>query len=213
MVASFVQLLARRYQGKLDADASEFIGFAVDGARRMQDLLSDLLTYSRAGSEKQPIGAASLGACASDAVANLHAAIRECGATVEVTTLPVVSGNPSQLTQVFQNLIGNALKFRSAAPPRVRITAHQQDSEWQVRVADNGIGIDPANTERIFVIFQRLHPRDQYPGTGVGLAICKKTVGRHGGRIWVEPAVGGGSTFVFTLPVVRPTAVLPGEAA
>jgi PAS domain S-box-containing protein len=200
MVASYVQLLEKRYKDRLDADANDFIGFAVDGARRMQGLLTDLLAYSRAGSPQEPPDRVDLNVCAAAAVQNLDAAIRECRAAVRVERLPRVLGSQSQLTQVFQNLIGNALKFRGERTPSVTIDAVRRDAHVVVRVADNGIGMDPRHADRIFVIFQRLHERGKYPGTGIGLAICKKIVDRHGGRIWVESQPGEGATFHFTLP-------------
>jgi PAS domain S-box-containing protein len=201
MVASYVQLLERRYKDRLDGDAHDFINYAVDGAHRMQRLLSDLLAYSRAGSGAEPVDRIDLNGCVSAAIQNLDAAIRETGATIRVEdSLPAIPGNETQLTQVFQNLIGNALKFRGSAPPLIRISAVVKYRHVEVRVADNGIGLDPHHADRIFVIFQRLHERGKYPGTGVGLAICKKIVGRYGGRIWVESQPGEGATFIFTLP-------------
>jgi PAS domain S-box-containing protein len=201
MVASYTQLLQRRYADKLDADANEFIEYAVDGARRMQQLIRDLLEYSRVGTrakEPRPVDAA---AALDDALANLHIALAESGAEIRRGPLPVVLADASQLTQVFQNLIGNAIKFRGTAAPRIEVGAVRAGDAWRFFVADNGIGIDPQHAERIFVIFQRLHTREEYPGTGIGLAICKKIVERHGGRIWVESRLGAGATFNFTLPV------------
>jgi PAS domain S-box-containing protein len=200
MVASYTQLLARRYRGKLDADADEFIGYAVSGANRMQQLIRDLLEYSRVGTRGaafEPVDCDDLLATVID---DLGAAIAESGATIAVGDLPTVSADRSQLRQIFQNLIENALKYRSAAPPVVRIDARRERDDWHVVVRDNGIGIGPEYAERIFVIFQRLHTQAEYPGTGIGLAICKKIVERHGGRIWVESVVGEGATFHFTLP-------------
>jgi PAS domain S-box-containing protein len=199
MVASYTQLLARRYAGKLDHDADEFIGFAVDGAKRMQDLINDLLAYSRVGTrslEVQPVDTQQL---VNGVVADLAATIADAIATVQAQDLPIVRGDPTQLRQLFQNLITNAVKFRGERPPVVRITAERQHQWWQVAVQDNGIGIEPQYLERIFVLFQRLHTRADYPGTGIGLAICKKIVERHGGRIWVESEPGQGTTFWFTL--------------
>jgi PAS domain S-box-containing protein len=199
MVASYTQLLARRYAGKLDSDADEFVGFAVDGAKRMQDLINDLLAYSRVETrslELQPVDTQQL---VDGVVADLAAAIAEAGATVEAEYLPIVRGDLVQLRQLFQNLITNAVKFRGERPPQVRITAEKQAQWWQFGVRDNGIGIEPQYLERIFVLFQRLHTRAEYPGTGIGLAICKKIVERRGGRIWVESEPGQGTTFWFTL--------------
>ncbi len=201
MVGSYVQLLARRYQGKLDADADEFIHYAVDGAERMRQLINDLLAYSRVSTRGREFAPVALGEALDDALANLRHALEENGATVEHGDLPTVEGDSSQLAQLFQNLISNALKFRSEAPPRIRVEATRQDREWVVAVSDNGIGIAPEHFERIFIMFQRLHNREAYPGTGIGLALCKRIVERHGGRIWVESEPGQGSVFRFTLPV------------
>jgi PAS domain S-box-containing protein len=227
MVASYVQLLGMRYQGQLDADADEFIGYAMDGARRMQQLILDLLEYSRVGTRSAPLAPTDTGAACRAAIGNLEAAIVEAGAAVTCDALPTAPADGSQLTQVFQNLIANALKFRNAEPPRVHISARLISPEksggmgawengedgtlahsptrplsrsWLFIVSDNGIGIDPQYFDRIFVIFQRLHTREAYPGTGIGLAICKRIIERHGGRIWVESTPGQGATFYFTLP-------------
>jgi PAS domain S-box-containing protein len=200
MVTSYLQLLERRYQGQLDEKADKFIAYAVEGAARMQTLIQELLAYSRVGTRGQPFAPTDCQAVAEAAVANLGAAIQESGAVVIRAGLPTVLADATQLTQVFQNLIGNAIKFRRAAPPQIHVGAEREKGAWVFRVRDNGIGIAPEFTERIFVIFQRLHSRDEYPGTGMGLAICKKIVERHGGRIWVESEPGQGSTFYFTLP-------------
>jgi len=199
MVASYTQLLARRYAGKLDHDADEFIGFAVDGAKRMQDLINDLLAYSRVGTRPLQLQSVDSQQLVNGVVADLGAAIAEAGATIEAEGLPLIRGDPSQLRQLFQNLITNAVKFRGERPPQVRVTADQQHQWWQFGIRDNGIGIEPQYLDRIFVLFQRLHTRAEYPGTGIGLAICKKIVERHGGRIWVESEPGQGTTFWFTL--------------
>jgi signal transduction histidine kinase len=200
MVTSYLQLLARRYQGRLDRDADEFIGFAVDGAARMRALINDLLAYSRVGTRGEPVVPTAVEEVLAQARANLQLAIGECGATLTHDPLPTVPADPAELAQLLQNLIGNALKFRGAAPPRVHVSAKPNGREWLFAVADNGIGLDPQYRERIFTIFQRLHTRDRYPGTGVGLAICKKIVERHGGRIWVESKPDEGATFYFTMP-------------
>ncbi|MBI4967640.1 MAG: PAS domain S-box protein [Rhodospirillales bacterium] len=203
MIGSYVQLLARRYKGALDSDADEFIHFAVDGVERLSRMINDLLDYSRVetrGRVPEPTDAAqALG----DALANLEAATLESGATCTVGSLPWVMADPHQLGRLFQNLIGNALKYRSPKrTPRILIDAVRHGAEWHFSVADNGIGIDPAYFNRLFRLFQRLHTRQEYPGTGVGLAICKKIVERHGGRIWVDSTPDRGSTFYFSLPGV-----------
>jgi PAS domain S-box-containing protein len=200
MVASYTQLLARRYKDKLDADAQEFMHYAVDGASRMQALINDLLAYSRVGTKGGNFEPTSSEAALERALANLRLAIQESGAAVTHDALPTIVADPVQLTQLFQNLVGNAIKFRGAEPPRVHVSAERRGTEWVFAVRDNGIGIEPAYRERIFIIFQRLHGRVEYPGTGIGLAICKKIAERHGGRIWVESAPGRGSAFHFTVP-------------
>lgn len=200
MVASYCQLLQRRYQAKLDQNANEFIGFAVEGAKRMQSLINDLLLYSRVGTKGKPLVPTSLDHVLADVLANLSMATEENKAEISCDPLPTVSGDPTQLLQLFQNLIGNALKFRREGAVRIRIGARREGEQWLISVTDNGIGIDPQYAERIFMIFQRLHTREQYPGTGIGLSVCKKIVERHGGRIWVEPAATEGSVFKFLLP-------------
>jgi PAS domain S-box-containing protein len=203
MVASYTQLLARRYRGKLDADADEFIEYAVDGARRMQALINDLLAYSRVGTRGQEFEPTDANAVFDQVMTDLGAAIEEAQAVVTRDDLPTVVVDPSQFGQLLQNLLSNAIKFRGERPPRVHVSARLEGDAWLFSVSDNGIGIAPEYTDRIFVIFQRLHSRAQYPGTGIGLAICKKIVERHGGRIWVESTPGEGSTFYFTLPLQR----------
>jgi PAS domain S-box-containing protein len=200
MVGSYVQLLAKRYRGKLDADADEFIGYALDGALRMQRLIEELLAYSRVGTRGAEPVPTDAGVVVAGALRSLKLAIEEAGAAVRVEPLPTVLADPGQLEQVFSNLLSNALKFRGSAPPEIQVSAERRDRAWELRVRDNGIGIEPQYFERIFVIFQRLHGREEYPGTGMGLAIVKKIVERHGGRIRVESAPGAGSTFAFTLP-------------
>jgi PAS domain S-box-containing protein len=199
MVSSYTQLLARRYQGRLDADADEFIAFAVDGANRMQRLITDLLAYSRVGTRGKKFEPTDLAAALGAALVNLKAAIGESGAVVTHDPLPALMADRTQMTQLFQNLVANAIKFHGQEPPRIHISAKRKENEWEFSVRDDGIGIDPQYAERIFAIFQRLHTREEYPGTGIGLAICKKTVERHGGRIWVESQPGTGSTFHFTI--------------
>lgn len=200
MVASFTELLARKYQGRLDAEADEYIGFAVDGAKRMQRLIQDLLSYSRITSQGAPPARCAVEAVLEQALLNLQGAIQEASAVITHEPLPVVDADASQLAMVFQNLVGNAIKFRGpAVPPRVHIAAAQEHGAWHFAVTDNGIGIDPRHHLRIFEIFQRLHTRAEYPGTGIGLALCKRIVERHGGRIWVV-SEGKGTAFHFTLP-------------
>jgi len=199
-VSSYVQLLSRRYRDRLDADALEFIDFAVGGARRMQYLIADLLLFSRVGTRGAPLVPTDLQAAFEGTLASLHAALEESQATVTADPLPMVIGDAGQLAQLLTNLIGNALKFRGAAAPRAHVGATRTGRTWTFSVQDNGIGIAPEYFERIFVIFQRLHSREEYAGTGVGLAICKKIVERHGGRIWVDSTPGHGARFSFTLP-------------
>jgi len=200
MVASYVQLLERRYKGKLDADADDFINFAVEGSNRMQSLIQDLLVYSRVGSRGKKLVETPLNEAFGQAVENLGMAIEDAKATVRCGSLPTARGDPGQVVQLFQNLIGNAIKFRGPQAPSVEVEGRAADGWCEITVKDNGIGIDPKYFERIFVIFQRLHGRDEYAGTGIGLAVCRRIVDRHGGRIWVESAEGKGSTFHFTLP-------------
>jgi signal transduction histidine kinase len=199
MVSSYVQLLARRYKGKLDSDGDEFIAFAVDGANRMQGLINDLLMYSRVGTKGKAFEPTDCNAVFDRTLANLSTAIEESRAVVTSNDLPTVMADEGQMVQLFQNLVGNAIKFRGEDPPRVHISAKQENNECVLSVSDNGIGIDPEYYERIFVIFQRLHGKNHYPGTGIGLAVCKKIVDRHGGRIWLESESGKGSTFCFTI--------------
>lgn len=199
MVSSYTQLLARRYKGQLDSDADEFIDYAVDGANRMQTLISDLLAYSRVGTRGRELTPTDTAGVFEAARANLLKAIEESGAKVTADELPTVMGDQRQLVQLFQNLIANAIKFRGEGPVKVHMGAERRDGEWLFSVSDNGIGIDAQYAQRIFIIFQRLHGKIEYPGTGIGLAVCKKIVERHGGKIWVESEPGHGSTFYFTL--------------
>jgi PAS domain S-box-containing protein len=200
MVSSYTQLLERRYKDKLDTDANEFIAYAVDGANRMQRLIQDLLVYSRVSSKGKPLTPTDCNAVLGTVRINLSVAIEENNARVTHDELPIVTADDTQLVQVFQNLIGNAIKFHSEEPPRIHVSAEKNKKEWIFSVRDNGKGIDPQYHERIFVIFQRLQGKGEYPGTGIGLAICKRIIERHGGRIWVESEPGEGSTFYFTLP-------------
>ena len=206
MVSSYLQLLRRRYHGRLDADADQFIDFAVDGASRMRDLIDDLLTYSRAGRGDQPLEPVDSRPVVEkvvDAIGSVDGA-RE--AHIAIGDLPAVMGDRNQLIQLFQNLIGNAVKFvPEDRMPEIEVTAERDRAMWIFSVSDNGIGMEPGHAERIFRMFQRLHTRDEYPGTGIGLAIAKKVVERHGGTIWVEPRPDGGSRFSFTLPATKGT--------
>jgi len=201
MVTSYVQLLARRYKGKLDADADEFIAYAVDGANYMQRMINDLLVYSRVGRRGKPFEPTDCAAVFERTLTNLQVAIQESGVVITHDGLPTLMADASQLVQLFQNLIDNAIKFRGEEPPRVHLSAEQKGNEWVFSVRDNGIGIAPEYFESIFLPFKRLHSRAEYPGTGIGLAICKKIVERHSGRIWVESQPGKGSVFYFTIPV------------
>lgn len=203
MVASYTQLLAHRYQGKLDADADEFIGFAVDGARRMQQLIEDLLSYSRLAKNGKALAWTQSEDAFRTAVGNLHEAIKDADALVSVGQLPDVYADASQLAALLQNLIGNAIKYRDQRRPEIQVDAQRRGCEWVFSVRDNGIGIEPQYFGRIFQMFQRLHSRKDYPGTGIGLALCKKIVERHGGRIWLESQPGMGTTFFFTIPQVK----------
>jgi PAS domain S-box-containing protein len=200
-VAGMVQLLQRRYQGQLDERADEYIGHAVDAAGRMQTLINDLLAFSRVGRRNNPIEPVEAKICLNVALKNLDAAVRETNAVITADALPTVHADSTQLIQLFQNLIANGIKFRRRKEPQVHISAKKGEEAWQFSVRDNGIGIEPQYFERIFLVFQRLHTRREYPGTGIGLAICKKIVERHGGSIWVESQPGMGSTFYFTLPI------------
>ena len=201
MVASYTQLLAKRYTGRLDSDADEFIAYAVDGSNRMQSLIQDLLAYSRAGTNGKALREISSENTLQEALANLRTTVEESGAVVTHDALPAVTTDGPQLAQIFQNLVGNAIKYRSAEVPHVHVSATKNGGrEWIFSVRDNGLGIDPQYFDRIFILFQRLHGRTEFKGTGIGLAICKKIVERLGGRIWVESQPQKGSTFFFALP-------------
>jgi PAS domain S-box-containing protein len=201
MVASYTQLLSRRYKGKLDADADEFIAFAVDGAHRMQLLIGDLLAYCRVGTTGKELRETSSEAALEQALLNLQGAIQESSGLVTHDPLPTVVADGAQLVQLFQNVVGNAIKYRSAELPRVHVSAKKNGGkEWIFSMRDNGLGIDPKYFEKIFAMFQRLHGREEFSGTGIGLTVCKKIVERHGGRMWVESEPGKGSTFYFALP-------------
>ncbi|MEG4576284.1 ATP-binding protein [Microcoleus sp. N3A4] len=198
-IASYAQLLEKRYKDQLDSQANKFIGNIVHGCTRMQNLIDDLLEYSRVGRSQKPFQMTDCNYAVEQAIANLQGAIRDTQAVVTYSKLPAVMGDISQLVQLFQNLVGNAIKYRHDAPPVVHITACKQEKDWLFSVSDNGIGIATQHQERIFQIFQRLHTQKEYSGTGIGLAICQKIVERHGGSIWVESKPGQGSTFYFTL--------------
>ncbi len=200
MVVSYVQLLEKRYKGKLDSDANDFIWFAVDGATRMRQLINDLLEYSRLSSRGKPFEPIETEEVLANALANLQKTIEENAANIDHGPLPTLIADGSQLNRLFQNLIGNAVKYRGEEMPRIHVGAEQINGEWVFCIQDNGIGIDLQYFERIFKIFQRLHNRTEYPGTGIGLAICKKIVERHCGRIWIESEPGKGSKFYFTIP-------------
>ena len=200
MVAAYTQLLAERYKGKLDEPADKYIHYAVDGAKRMQTLVQDLLVFSRVGRLNSENRDTDCNVAVEIAIANLQVAIRESDTHITHDYLPVVLVNPTQLAQVFQNLIGNAIKFRGPKAPQIQITVEKQPDEWLFSVTDNGIGIAPEYCQGIFVIFKRLHTRTEYPGNGIGLAICRKIIEQYGGRIWVTSQEGVGSTFKFTLP-------------
>ncbi|HTU38376.1 MAG TPA: ATP-binding protein, partial [Acidimicrobiales bacterium] len=202
-VTSFVRLLQQRYEGQLDERADQYIGFAVDGASRMQQLISDLLAFSRVGRDTDRFEMLPMAECVQAAIDNLEPAIAECGASIEVGRLPAAWGDRALLVSLWQNLVANSVKFHSDASPVVKIEAAREgEHEWRYSVSDNGIGIEPRFAEKIFVIFQRLHGRDSYPGTGIGLALCQKIVDFHGGRIWLDTTHQNGTRICFTLPVV-----------
>ncbi|MDD1675640.1 MAG: ATP-binding protein, partial [Methanomicrobiales archaeon] len=208
-ITNFSQLLARRYKGKLNPDADEYIEYIVDGGKRMQALVSDLLDYSRVNRKDSAFLSIDTNDLVDDIIQNLYTRLQENTAVIVTEPLPPVRADPGQLGLVFQNLIENAIKFRREERPRVHISAVREKGMWRFTVADNGIGIDPAYNERIFEIFQRLHTSDKYPGTGLGLAIVKRIIERYGGKVWVESVIGKGSTFYFTLPADDPASPLP----
>ena len=207
MVASYVQLLAQRYKGKLDNDADDFIGYAVDGATRMQGMINDLLKYSRVGTRSKSFEQTDCETVLEQTLTNLKISIEENSVTVTHDTLPAITADGSQLVELLQNLIVNAIKFRGDKAPHIHVSAEKKGGEWLFSVRDNGIGMDSEYAERIFQIFQRLHTRTEYPGTGIGLAVCKRIAKRHGGRIWVESKPGEGSTFYFTIKETKKEAV------
>ena len=201
MISSFLQLLQRRYEGQLDSDADEFIGYAVDGAQRMHDLINDLLKYSRVTTKGKDFEYVNMKEPLEHALTNLKLSIEENDAkVVPSNSLPIIHGDYSQMTQLFQNLIGNAIKYRSLESPQIHISAKNENNKWLFSIKDNGLGINPKYADQVFKIFRRLHSNSEYDGTGVGLAITKRIIERHNGQIWVESEPGNGSTFYFTLP-------------
>lgn len=203
VIAGFSELLGRKYKGRLDKNADEYIYFITDGAQRMQKLVDDLLAYARAGRGDAASGRVDCGAVLGRVLEGMQLAVKESGAEITCGELPVLAGSETDLLQLFQNLIGNAIKFHGAEPPRVRVGAERRGGDWLFSVSDNGIGLAPHDQERVFQMFQRLHSGAQYPGTGIGLAICKKIVDQLGGRIWVESEPGRGAAFYFTLPAAQ----------
>ncbi len=203
VIAGFIKLLAKRYKDKLDAKADEFINLTLEGISRMDTLIKDLLAYSQIGTKGKTFKVTDCTTVLENALANLKTAIEENDANITYDNLPVVMADATQLGSLFQNLIANAIKFKSNQKPHIHISSKKNDGEWLFSIKDNGIGIDPKDAERIFIIFQRLHTKSEYPGTGIGLAICKRIVERHGGKIWVESEKGKGSTFYFTLPFIE----------
>jgi len=202
-IEGFAKLLARRYKGKLDAKADEFIEYIGSGVKRMQMFIKDLLEYSQVGAKEKKFKPTDCSGVVQKAVGNLQAAIEESNAVVTYDELPTVMVDTPQMISLLQNLIDNAIKFRGEEAPRIYISAERKGDEWVFSIRDNGIGIDPKDSERIFGMFQRLHGSTDYPGTGIGLAICKKIIERHGGQIWVESEAGKGSTFYFTMPCMQ----------
>jgi light-regulated signal transduction histidine kinase (bacteriophytochrome) len=200
-IGGFVQLLQRKHGHRLDAEAQTFIQYAVDGVQRMETLIRDLLAYSRVNARGKELTPTDASAALSEALGNLHAHVVETSAEISCGELPTVRADAAQLVQVFQNLLGNSLKFRSDAAPKIEVTARRAGDFWQFSLRDNGIGIEPKYHDTIFEAFRSLHTRDKYPGSGLGLVTCKKIVERHGGRIWVESQLGEGAAFHFTLPV------------
>jgi two-component system, sensor histidine kinase and response regulator len=212
MVTSYCQLLDLEYRDRLDAEGCKYLHFANDGAKRMQRLIDDLLSFSSVGMTNDPLEPVDLREALEDALLNLEAAIQESLAKIETVSLPTVPGHRALLAVLFQNLIGNAIKFRGQRLPVIRVSCSAGEEGWDLAVADNGIGIEPEYHDRVFGLFQRLHTRDEYPGTGIGLATCKKIVERHGGRIWVASRPGRGTTMHFTLPRCAVPVALTAEA-
>lgn len=204
MVTAYTQLLGERYKGRLDENADKFIGYASEGATRMQVLIQDLLAFSRVGRKETAYTSVDCNAVMEEVRQTLTSTIEESSAVVTSANLPSVWADRTQMAQVFQNLIGNGIKFRGKEPPVISVLAEKTEQHWLFSVSDNGIGIAPEYTENVFVVFQRLHARSEYPGNGIGLAICKKIVERYGGKIWVESQPGSGSSFKFTMPLHGP---------
>ncbi len=213
-VSSYVQLFTRRFQGKVGDDADEYIGFIIEGSERMRQLIRGLLLYARVGTRDKKFEAVDSREALDNALKNLEVAIEECGG-IDLTRdeMPTIYGDPVQITQLFQNLISNSIKFKSKEKPQIHVGVREHDSKWRFAVRDNGIGIDPKHQERIFLIFQRLHAREDFPGTGIGLSVCKRIVARHDGSIWVDSSPNNGATFGFTLPAMEPLNPQPSEAA
>ncbi|MGL5508365.1 MAG: sensor histidine kinase, partial [Microcoleaceae cyanobacterium] len=199
-IISYTQLFAKKYGDRLDEKAEQYMGYIVDGTSRMQQLINDLLAYSRVGTRGDEFLPTDLQKVLDKTLANLQGAIADKQAIITHDPLPLINADTRQIGQLLQNLIGNALKFCEKDTPKVHITVEKTEENWLIAIKDNGIGIDPEYADRIFVIFQRLHSRQEYAGTGIGLAICKKIVERHGGKIWVESQPGQGATFYFTIP-------------
>ena len=208
MISSYLQLLSRRYRGKLDSDADEFIGYAVDGANRLQRMINDLLTFSRVGTRGKPFARTDLNEVLAYVKLDLEVSITENRAVVTSDALPTVEADEMQLVQLLQNLVENAIKFRREEAPKIHVSSERGENEWIISVRDNGLGIDPKYHEKLFVLFQKLHAGGKYPGTGIGLAICKRVIERHSGRIWVESELGKGATFFFTIPVKKVPEIL-----
>jgi signal transduction histidine kinase len=213
MIANYTQLLAERYRGKLDEQADKYIAYSVDGATRMQALIQDLLKFSRVGKQEIERRTTECRAVVEQALKNLQAAVLESGAAVNWDGLPVVMADPAQLTQVFQNLIANAIKFHGAETPVIQIDSEKKEHEWVFAVSDNGIGIPAESWQDIFVIFRRLHTRTEYAGNGIGLSICKKIIERHGGKIWIEAKAEPGCCFKFTIPSAPSSRTTQGAQA
>lgn len=200
MVTAYLQLLARQYKGARDERADEYISFAVSGANRMRTLIEALLGYSKLGTEKAELSLVDCNEVVGEVLSNLEVAIKESSAAFEIERLPTVMGDRNQLTQLFQNLIANALKFKAAEPPRIKISARDEGAKWELSVRDNGIGFPMADAEKIFAMFRRLNNHDEYEGAGIGLSVCSSIVQRHGGKIWATSSPGHGAVFSFTLP-------------